>query len=404
MAGDNNLDDFGHQDLLEMKKGLGPCDSINVLVQRDTSAAGVDTMRYRISDSPDLAADVVQNLGETNTGDPNVLQDFLTWGLKNYPAKRTMAVLWNHGAGWDDTDIYAAARDRGLNPEPAHPAAGGMRGGLPAGGFVRGRAAVGARRRGSFFLTAYQFAQGSGPRRAIAFDNQAQDFLDNEEMKKVFEAVSQAAGRKFDIIGMDACLMSMVETGFQIRNSADFLCGSEEVEPVEGWPYDRILGALAAKPAMPPEELGKLIVREFVASYRAAEPVTQSLTSLAEIGQVADAVNALGKALAAGLDSDDGIARALRRARRGAQTYETKDYIDLGHFCSLLEGFAPTLAPVTGGVREALAKCILANAAPNSAVAASTGLSVYFPTNGMNELYRKLDFGNGDWAEFIAGY
>lgn len=409
MAGDNNLDDFGHQDLLEMKKGLGPCDSIHVLVQRDTSAAGVDTMRYRITGSPDLAADVVQNLGETNTGDPRVLQDFLTWGLKNYPAKRTMAVLWNHGAGWDDTDIYAAARDRGLNPEPPRPAdganlRGGMRGALPPGGFVRGRAVVGGKRRGSFFLTAFQFAKGSGPRRAIAFDDHAQDFLDNEEMKKVFETVSQVEGRKFDIIGMDACLMSMVETGYQIRNGADILCASQEVEPVEGWPYDRILGTLATKPTMTPEELGRLIVNEFVASYSAAKPVTQSLTSLAEIGTVVDAVNALGKVLAAGLETDDGIVRALRRARRGAQTYETKDYIDLGHFCSLLESSAPTLAPVTGGVRDALAKCVLANAAPNPAVAASTGLSVYFPTNGMNDLYRKLDFGNGAWADFIAGY
>ena len=67
----------------------------------------------------------MQNLKETNTGDPKVLADFLQWGLTEYPAKRTMVVLWNHGSGWDDTDIYAEARKRGLNPPAARPPATG---------------------------------------------------------------------------------------------------------------------------------------------------------------------------------------------------------------------------------------------------------------------------------------
>ena len=43
-------------------------------------------------------------------GDPKVLTDFLRWGAKKYPAKNYMVVIGNHGAGWDDTDIYRSVR------------------------------------------------------------------------------------------------------------------------------------------------------------------------------------------------------------------------------------------------------------------------------------------------------
>jgi hypothetical protein len=95
MAGDNDLDDFGGDDLAEMKK-VGSSDRIHVLVQRDTAAAGVPARRYRARKGTSAESDVVQNIGETNTGDPKVLADFLKWGRTKYPAKRTMAVLWNH--------------------------------------------------------------------------------------------------------------------------------------------------------------------------------------------------------------------------------------------------------------------------------------------------------------------
>jgi hypothetical protein len=35
------------------------------------------------------------------------------------------------------------------------------------------------------------------------------DFLDNIEMKRLFLSVKKKLGRKIDILGMDACLISM---------------------------------------------------------------------------------------------------------------------------------------------------------------------------------------------------
>lgn len=403
MAGDNDLNDFGGDDIEEMKR-VGSSDRIHVLVQRDTAAAGEPTRRYRVRKGTPTDADVVEDLKETNTGDPKVLADFLQWGLTNYPAKRTMAVLWNHGAGWDDTDIYAEARKRGLNPPAARPPAtdearrSGVRGRpiLP-GGFVQ-RSAARKRFRGSFFLTAFKMES----RRAIAFDDDAQDFLDSVEMKNVFVAAVKAAKRKFDVIGMDACLMSMVETGLQVQQAGEVFCGSQEVEPGEGWPYDRILKALSAKPAMDGRELTKIIVKEFVASYSKSQAVTQSAFDLPALTQVQKVADELGTLLAKAYVKDDfAVKGAISDARSRSQGYEHPDYVDLHDFCGRVAKNFPASATVAKKVQDAVAACVFANSAPNSKVAASRGLSIYLPWGKVSPLYKNLDFAKGGWADFL---
>src|SRR5947207_7593755 len=113
MAGDNSLDPNGIQDLKEMKR-VGTNADINVVAQFDSESAGHRTTRYLLTKGSDLAGDVVGTLGATNTGDPKNLVDFTNCAITNYPAQRYLLVLWNHGQGWDDTDIYAGERYRRL--------------------------------------------------------------------------------------------------------------------------------------------------------------------------------------------------------------------------------------------------------------------------------------------------
>src|SRR5215510_7905000 len=109
LAGDNNLDAASLADLAEMKK-VGSTDEVDVVAELDRQGAGIGTKRYHLQKGTPLAKDAVEDLGETDTGDPAVLKSFLMWGIKNYPAEKYLVVLWNHGAGWDDTDIYRTAR------------------------------------------------------------------------------------------------------------------------------------------------------------------------------------------------------------------------------------------------------------------------------------------------------
>src|SRR5688500_9172064 len=112
MAGDNNLELYGMRDLMELK-ATGSTEAVQVVAQLDRMSDDV-TRRYRLTHGHALDADIVEELPEANTGDPRVLLDFIRWGLAAYPAERTALILWNHGTGWKDADVYALARQEGI--------------------------------------------------------------------------------------------------------------------------------------------------------------------------------------------------------------------------------------------------------------------------------------------------
>ena len=80
LAGDNNLDAAGVDDLLEMK-AVGSTADVNIVAQFDRQGKGLQTRRFYLRKGDNLDADVVAELGETNTGDPAVLTDFATWAI-----------------------------------------------------------------------------------------------------------------------------------------------------------------------------------------------------------------------------------------------------------------------------------------------------------------------------------
>lgn len=384
MAGDNNLDPDGVRDLKEMKK-VGSTNDVNVIVQFDR-ATGHMSKRYYLRKGGKVTADAVATLGKVNTGDPKNLMDFIKWGVKSYPADRYALVLWNHGQGWDDTDIYADERHRRL------------------------RRLAGGRIRHALFHTpvrrTLKRAIGDSEARAILLDDNAKDFLDNIEMKKVLTSTQKLLKRKLDILGMDACLMSMAEVGYQIHESAAFTVGSEETEPLEGWPYDTILSELVKNPAMSAQDLSSMIVNKYIASY-SRDAVTQSACDLAKADGLAAAVADLANALKAGL-SDAATRQNILAVRTQSQTYEVADNIDLVDFCSLLaqatsgSEIAKRCQDVIQAVQSAY---VVTNGSKGAAVKNSHGVAIYFPTGEVSPLYAGLDFSKKTgWDDFIKAY
>src|SRR3954462_2269811 len=117
VAGDNNLASFGETDLGEMKR-VGSSDDVAVVAQFDRMG-DEQTRRYMLRANTPLEDDVVAELGPTNTGDPEVAVDFFTWAFGEWPSEKRLAVIWNHGSGIDEADIYARATTRGLRIERA---------------------------------------------------------------------------------------------------------------------------------------------------------------------------------------------------------------------------------------------------------------------------------------------
>jgi hypothetical protein len=404
LAGDNDLDSAGAVDLGEMKQ-VGSSARVNLVAQFDRAGPRTETRRFLLRKGTPLGRDVVMSLGETNMGDPKVLKDFLIWGAKNYPAERYMVVIWNHGAGWDDENVYRTVR-------------GGLKRGVAYKKRALGRPTRGVKRavplsqvravskrkfkRALFASTVEQAVQ----KRAIAFDDDAQDFLDNIELKRVLAEARKAFGGKIDVLGMDACLMNMAEVAYQVRNSAQVLVGSQEVEPADGWPYHTLLRDLARKPNMTPAELGKVIVDRYLASYGANAGVTQSALDLSLCRGLELAIDKLATVLIGALPGDD-ARLGLLQARQAVRDYDTRDYIDLIHFCQLLRKFSGSAAihAACDAVDSAAAKLVLTSGFKGARMKNSNGVSIYFPEESISPLYAKLDFArNNKWNEMLRAY
>jgi hypothetical protein len=403
LAGDNNLDSAGVADLKEMKK-VGSSPALAVAAQFDRTGNKGTTKRYLLRKGGSLEADVVADLGETNTGDPAVLRDFILWAAAEFPAEHYMTVIWNHGSGWDDEDIYRAGRSMRKDVVRRGTNISGTNFGS-AVSFSTGRAITGGGLKRAIFSTSIEKALTT---RAIAFDDSAKDFLDNVEMKQVCEAVTKKLGRRIDIVGMDAWLMNMIEVHYQVKDHALFCVGSEQVEPGDGWPYDAVLATLAAKPAMAPRDLAGLIVDKYLKSYSASDGVTQSACDIGRAHDVAAAVDSLARVLTDSL-SREAVRMALIETRGRVQSFSTADYVDLADLCLLLMQYSgmKEIRNASQKVIDVLMKkgMVVKSGYKGAGMKHSHGLSIYFPTKKVSPLYGRLDFAKQTkWAAFLKAY
>jgi hypothetical protein len=92
------------------------------------------------------------------------------------------------------------------------------------------------------------------------------------KLKKVFDdkKLKRKLGRrKINILGFDACLMSMAEICYELRDIEilDLAIGSEGFSLNAGWPQDRIVRKIKDEPGIEPLALAKYIVKEHASFY-----------------------------------------------------------------------------------------------------------------------------------------
>lgn len=389
MAGDNNLDGAALRDIAEMAKA-GSTRDVHILVQLDR-LDDQKTRRFRITQGGGFKKDCIETFSETNTGDPQVLYCFCQWSLQNYPADRYALILWNHGSGW-----WEDAKSRAAGSIPAASAS-------PAG---TGKAAAPSGRRPHRPLFRHAFPQAH---RSICYDDTSGgDALDNRELRVVLAGICSLLGRKIDLLGMDACLMNMVEVAYQLRDSVQVIVGSEIEEPFDGWPYAEILARLATRPRQDAATFSRWIVKSYLASYKGkGETVTQSALNAARVSEVVTKLNALLEALVAALDTD--VKLVINAWRRSPRFYDD-NYIDLLSFAKNLRRTAsPDLRAVAAALIAALkpgkGRAIISQGKIGQEVRGAGGLSIYFPADRINPAYRDLDFcADCRWIAFLSRY
>jgi len=270
--------------------------------------------------------------------------------------------IWDHGQGWRAMMGASIPQFRSLAPTQGHPAA-------------------------TF--------------RSISLDDTNHDQLYN---RKIQDSLN---GANLDVIGFDACLMSMVETTYAMRGVARVMVGSEELEPGTGWKYDDWLQALADNPSKDAASLGALLVNSYKNTYGDQDETTLSAVDLSHAEDLVTSVSTLGKILETELRHN---AKPVISARANCLVYAPNAYgdnieyfqhIDLGQFCDQLAELDKNKAvhDAAVAVRSKLRKCVTANYASKLRQGnfGATGLAIYFPRTGT--LYKNDQFEDGGYRK-----
>ena len=238
-AGDNDLEDLLLSDIDEMERGHNGTEQVNVLVQLDRQSRP-GTWRYWIQpdSTPDEIASpvVVSTEVETDTGDWRTLANFGLWAVTCYPAENYVVIVGGHGGGWSDMDEDALDDLRNRSWDAGEPV------------------------------------------RYIAPDDSSGDELRIAELTLALKTIRKATSRPEDppylnrlrLFGSDACLMQTIEVLYDLRNTAEFIVGSEDLEPGPGWPYNTVIRDLTERPyqyARMPQMLAFAWVEHFGSSY-----------------------------------------------------------------------------------------------------------------------------------------
>jgi hypothetical protein len=242
-------------------------------------------------------------------------------------AKKVFLVLWGHGAGLDHVYFYKNSTDNGVDAgtssATAAPVASSSN--LSQGAITSPGPA--------FQFTALDVLNGGNANR----------YVSDVALAEVLANYSQLIGRKIDLLGFDACMMSMAEIWHELRDSTAVAVASDLEIPLGSWPYAAILGDLAKHPCAEAKTLSAIVVNRFLEKYSAIEKgssVSLTAVDLSGCDALAKAVTALVQELTA-VASDGAMRRKVFRARDSSRTADEVTYIDLATFCrELCESFS----------------------------------------------------------------
>jgi len=361
---DNNLESAGIDDINEMEM-VGSTSEVNIVVQVDRVPYSVlassnqgyaddtsngnwtTTRRYYITQDFDpilINSPLKIDLVELNMGDPQTLVDFASWAAINYPAKKYLLVIWNHGGGFRSLNL---AKD-------------------------------------------------------IAWDDtNGGDKITMPELEDALSMISAQIGKNIDLVGMDACLMAMTEVAYQIKDYADILVTSEESEPEGGWPYDTILSQLTSNPSLTPTQLATNIVDDYIFTYPTTY-VTQSAIDLSYM----DTLTGQLSNLAFEIMSDFSTPKyQYILAAASSQHYSDYDFIDLYDLCNNIFDHSNSLEIKNMAIiiQQTLNSAVIKSGYSGVGVSRSRGLSIYFPYYYYDSYYNNTNFAQDTkWDEMLS--
>ena len=309
---DNNLYPYMQSDLDEAER-VGSTDEMNVVAETSHQPRGGNVVRLKLEtdSTPGVKSPVLQDLGRSHDmAKSENLADSIAWAMKEYPSKHFFLICSDHGAGWKGAH-HSESTDSWMNASD-----------LEAG----------------------------------------------------LKSAQEKTGRKIDVLGFDECLMASTEIAHQLKDYADYMVASEEVEGGAGWQYDEALGknkpnsnsrilsgkvlnyaaaALRARDPLTPPDMAKAIVQ--MAEGHQRDLGTMSAIDMNKMGALTTAIDEFaGKVLDSNLVPKD-FAPVVQ------QTQKFYDFADMGHFVQLAGArFGGEIGAAAEGVKAALEEAVIA--------------------------------------------
>jgi len=419
---DNDLAPFADYNICDMEyafKTSSNTDKVNMLVQWDQPRQ-TKTWRYKITpkgrvDAGSLAVEMGVNPGKE-------IVDSMKWASANFPAKRYALVLWNHGSGVQDL--------RHLNFDKTNKTLIDYK----LRSFTSWIEIPGQAESSELVTNAK-----TPEERGILYDDSQHTCLTNPDMANALQQISSPAvlGKKLDLLGMDACLMAMLEVAYQVRNYADILVSSQQTEPGTGWPYDGVLVPLLANPSMTNTQLATVIAnayRNFYSIDINTQDYTQSGINLNAMTAIKNNINDMIEVVSACQKYDSSLIKnAFRIARSKSIEFAISDYIDLYSFYSAFLNAVSKSKPKSEKIIGGLIANNKAGSKPNPdydaavsilkhvlvdglakiqnsvfvnvvgpQVSSAKGLSIYCPLHGFHSSYSRTYFAQEtNWVKFV---
>ena len=359
---------------------IGSTDQVIIVSQLDRFRGGYSgdgdwssTRRYLVTYDNDLnkiSSDLIADIGEVNMGEASTLVDFVSWAASTYPADNHVLIMSDHGMGWPGgwSDPAPAQRDNSSN--------------APLTGALKDD---------------------------ILYLNELEDALSQIQSSTNID--------KFELIGLDACLMSQMEVYSALAPYARYAVASEETEPGLGWAYSAFLSLMVYNPDLPTEELAANIVDSYISqdqrvvddqaradflaqnssgggwyvnrmsadqlAQQLGQNITLTAVNLEKLPGLIESLNQFAYQLQR-LDQ-----RTVAQARGYAQSYTSifgsnvpPSFIDLGHFVQLIykntkDANVRTAAEsVVAGLNDVIVAEKHGPSKPGS-----TGIAIYYPNS-----------------------
>lgn len=341
--GKNNLSSMAKHSFNSLDQ-VGSDDNVNVVAELGLMKK--DVVRGLVTKG--ASTNSFETLGSVDMGKAQSVAEFVEWGMKEYPAEKTVLVLWNHGAGF----------------------------------------------------------------KGICSDDEAGSIIQNKDLAAALEQTQNRTGQKLDVINFNACLMSGAEIAYEYRNVAKYMVGSQEVEaglriPIPGLfgttPQHKVVmdaqEAFKSGRDLSAEELSQLFVYESKHQFGTSLfTPTQSAIDLSQAESVKNTCDDFAGKMLQALDADPKLVDTLRKDVKKAQHYANieahiepyVDYRDLGDVAKVIaknEAYPADVRAAAENIKQALGNAVvcehhsITNGMVGRSMEGSTGLHVYFPTD-----------------------